>query len=407
MAAFKRALKWISWGLAGLIVLALLAIAVVVLLVDPNSFKARIESTVREATGREFALVGDIELNFFPWLALRTGEGRFGNPPGFAAEPMATWRSAQLGVRLFPLLAGDLEVDRIRLDGADVHLVLKADGTANWQGIAGDEPADPAAPTRRLTISGVDLRDSRVTFVDEGAPRRIVVSALNLSTDEIDPGQPFTDTSIAGNLHMDGFPVEGMPFELEVPKAALTQDYSSLDVDEFSVRLGGLEAEGSISGTLGEPLALAGRIDSNRFDLNALLTGVGIEAPKTTDPRALGQVELDASWRLEGSAMQVDPLVLSVDDTRFTGNFRRAAGDDPVGEFALRGDHLDIARYVPPTDPESEPFVLPTAALRALKFRGLLELDEVRYDDILMKGVTLRLLLDEQGLRSAQPANKS
>ena len=362
---------------------------------------------MRDATGREFALVGDIELKFFPWLALRTGEGRFGNPAGFAGEPMATWRSAQLGVRLFPLLGGDLEVDRIRLDGADVHLVLRADGTANWQGIVGDEPANPAEPTRRLTISGVDLRDSRVTFVDEGASRRIVVSALNLSTDEIAPDQPFTDTKIAGHLHMDGFPAAGLPFELEVPKATLTEDYSNLEVAEFTVRLGGLEAEGNIGGSLGEPLALAGRIDSNRFDLNALLTSVGIESPKTTDPRALGQVELDASWRLQGSAVQVDPLVLTIDDTRFTGNFRRGAGDEPVGEFSLQGDHLDIARYIPPTDPESEPFVLPTAALRALKFRGLLELEEATYDDIVMKGVTLRLLLDEQGLRSTQPPKKS
>ena len=38
---------------------------------------------VREATGRELTLVGDIELGFFPWLSLRTGEGRFGNAPAF------------------------------------------------------------------------------------------------------------------------------------------------------------------------------------------------------------------------------------------------------------------------------------------------------------------------------------
>ncbi len=130
MASFKRALKWISWGLAALTVLLLLGIAVLVLLVDPNGFKPRIEAAVREATGREFALVGDIDLKFFPWLALRTGEGRFGNPPGFAGEPMATWRNAQLGVKLFPLLRGDLVVDRIRLEGADVRLTLQG----RWHG---------------------------------------------------------------------------------------------------------------------------------------------------------------------------------------------------------------------------------------------------------------------------------
>src|SRR3954468_11423967 len=72
-----RILKWISWGLAGLVVLLLLSIAVVVWVVDPNAFKPRIEAEVRKVTGREFTLKGDIELGFFPWLALRTGAGSF------------------------------------------------------------------------------------------------------------------------------------------------------------------------------------------------------------------------------------------------------------------------------------------------------------------------------------------
>src|SRR5262245_7748872 len=158
---------------------------------------------------------------------------------------MATWRNAQLGVRLFPLLAGELEVDRIHLEGADVQLIRRADGTANWQGI-GEQSNQPPKPAtqRHLTIEGIDLRDSHVTFVDEGAPRRIEVSALDLSTDEIAPDQPFTDTKIAGTLHMEDFPAAGVHFELDVPKAMLAQDYSKLAVDEFTVRLGELEAEG-------------------------------------------------------------------------------------------------------------------------------------------------------------------
>ncbi len=400
MPSLKTALKWISWVLAGLTVLVLLTIAVVVLMVDPNSFKSRIESTVRDATGREFTLVGDIDLKFFPWLALRTGEGRFGNPAGFPDEPMASWRNAQLGVKLVPLLSGDLEVDRIRLEGADVRLTLKADGTANWQGITGNEPADPNAKSRHLTINGVDLKDSRITFVDEGTPRRIAVTALDLTTGDIAPDEPFTDTEIAGNLHMDGFPEAGVPFRLEVPKVVLSEDYSQLDVGEYQLQFGAFEGKGNIGGSLDEPLTLKGAIDTNAFDLRALLASVGIEAPKTTDPKALGKVELVASWRFEGGATNVDPLALTLDDTRFTGKFARGAGEDPVGDFTLRGDTMNIGRYIPPTDPASEPFVLPAAALKALKFRGVLELEQATYDDIVMKGVTLRLVLDEQGLRS-------
>jgi len=109
------------------------------------------------------------------------------------------------------------------------------------------------------------------------------------------------------------------------------------------------------------------------------------------------------SWRLDAGGVAVDPLAVALDDTRFTGNFRRGAGDEPVGDFTLRGDRLDIARYIPPTDPNSPPFVLPTATLKALKFRGVVELEQATYEDTLMKGVTLRLLLDEQGLRTQRP----
>jgi AsmA protein len=395
-----RLLKWVSWFLAGLVVLALVAVAVLVWVVDPNGFKPRIEAAVRDATGRDFTLVGDIELGFFPWLSLRTASGRFGNPPGFPAEPMAIWRSARLGVKVFPLLHGDLEVDRIRLDGADVRLTRRADGHANWEGMGSNHPADPQARGRHLTIDGVDLRDSRLLFVDATAARRVEITALSLTTGAIVPDQPFTGTEIQGDLHLAGFAPEGVPFHLEVPKAALSKDYSSLDVPGFEIKLGGLQAAGGISGQLGDTPRLAGKLESNTFDARALLKSLGIDAPKTADPRALTRVAVKTSWRLDGGAVAVDPLAVTLDDTHLTGSFQRGAGADAVGDFTLRGDRLDIARYVPPTDPNSPPFVLPTAALKALRFRGVIELGQATYEDTVMKGVTLRLLLDERGLRT-------
>lgn len=399
-----RVLKWVSLGFGAILALAVIGVLLIVWFVDPNRFRPRIESAVRDATGREFTLVGDIELGFFPWLALRTGHGSFGNAPGFGPEPMATWQSAQLGVRLFPLLRGDLVIDRVRLSGADVRLVRHPDGHGNWEGIGSGTPADPAENHRHVSVDGVEIRDSRLSFVDEAASRRIAITALDLTTDEITPGEPFTDTEIAGRLHMEGFAAEGVPFRLAVPKAELAEDYSKFGVEEFELTFGGFEAEGAARGTLGETMNLAGSIDTNEFDLRALLLSVGIEPPKTTDPKALGNIAAKVTWAFDGGAVRVDPIALTLDDTKFTGRFQRGAGEEAIGEFRLSGDALDIARYVPPTDPASEPFVLPTAELRALRFRGVIELTEAKYEDILMKGVTLRLLLDENGLRSESKA---
>jgi AsmA protein len=399
----SRLLKWIALGLGGLVALVFVAIVVIVWFVDPNHFKPRIEAAVRDATGREFALVGDIELGFFPWLALRTREGRFGNAPGFGPEPMVSWKRAQLGAKLIPLLRGRLVADRVILEGADVRLVRHADGHANWEGIGGNQPADPDAEPMEIRIDGVRIEDSSISFVDEAAPRRVSVTQLNLSTDGIAPGEPFTDTEISGVLRMDGFAPAGVPFVLDVPKATVPADMSSIDVPEFKLGFGDFEAAGGVQGTLGETPRLAGTLESNAFDLRSLLAATGIEAPKTTDQAALGKLQFASSWRFDAGAIALEPLSLTLDDTRFKGYFRRGAGETALGEFSLRGDTLDIARYIPPPDPDSEPFVLPTAALKQLQFRGDLQLEQATLGDISMKGVTLRLLLDEQGLRQVRP----
>lgn len=398
-----RVLKWIAWIIGGLLALALVGVLVIVWFVDPNRFKPRIEAAVRDATGRELTLAGDIDLGFFPWLALRTGEGRFGNAPGFGPGPMVAWRRAQLGAKLLPLLRGELVVDRVVVDGAEVRLVRRADGSANWQGIGPKGPAK-AAPAdagekTAVTIDGIEITDGRLSFVDETVPRRVEVAGLRLTTDEVDPDEPLTDTEIAGTLHMDGFAPAGVPFRVAVPEAVFGRDFASIEVKEYQLAFGGLEAEGGISGTLTEPMKLGGAVATNGFDLRALLASVGIAAPKTTDPKALGRIAVSGGWSFDAGAVALKTVALTLDDTHFSGAFTRGTGEGAVGVFQLRGDAIDIARYVPPPDPASEPFVLPAAALKALAFRGVVELEQATYGDTVLKGVTLRLLLDEQGLR--------
>jgi AsmA protein len=387
-------------GLGALVALVVLGVLVVVWLVDPNSFKSQIEGAVRDRTGREFTLVGDIELGFFPWLSLETGEGRFGSPAAFGPEPLVRWKSAKLGVKLLPLLSGDVIADRIFLSGADLRLVRRADGSANWVGLTRDEPADPNAKPTRLNVEGLEIKDSHLVFIDEGVPRRIEITGFNLSTDEVSLGKPFTDTEINGVLHMDGFAPEGVPFRADVPKVVLPENFVSVDVESYAIAFGGFEAKGGVRGSLGEHPKLSGDVASNHFDLRVLLASVGVNAPKTTDPKAIGKIAFGGTWAFDDGAIRVDPLSFDLDETHFTGSFSRTAGDAATGEFSLSGNSLDIARYIPPSDPTSEPFVMPTAALKALRFRGEIRLAQATLDDIEMKDVVLRLLLDDQGLRS-------
>ena len=192
-------------------------------------------------------------------------------------------------------------------------------------------------------MGAIRIEDSRLSFVDEAAARHIELASLDLTTDEVVPGEPLTDTAISGVLHVAGFARHGVPFALRVPKLDAPADFSAVQVEEFEISFGGLEAEGAIRGTLGDHPRLEGSLETNAFDPRALLTALGIAAPATTDPEALGKLQLAGGWKFEDGAVAIDPFTLLLDDTRLAGNVRMAAGAGP-GEFSLRGGRVDVAR---------------------------------------------------------------
>ena len=321
---------------------------------------------------------------------------------------MVTWKSAQLGVKLVPAAARRRSSPTASSSsGADLRLVRRADGSANWQGI-GRRPASRSQrrSPRELNIDGLEIEDSRLSFVDEGVPRRIEITASQSDYGRDRAGRtvhrhrrsPACCTWTASRA-------EGVPFRLEVPKAVAARRLSRRRRAANSPsRSAASRPRAAFAAHSANSPKLAGEIETNHFDLRALLTAVGIDAPKTTDPKALGKIALR---RHLGLRRRRDRASI-----RFRFDARRhafhrqlsaaTAGEDRARRILAARRLLDIARYIPPTDPASEPFVLPTAALKALRFRGVLELEQATLDDIDMKGVTLRLLLDEQGLRSVR-----
>ena len=98
-----RTLKTI--GIVVGVVVALLVVAAVMfsLLFDPNDYKEQISAGVKDATGRELVIEGDIGLTLFPWLAIEIGRTELGNATGFDDTPFASFDSARLRVQVLPI----------------------------------------------------------------------------------------------------------------------------------------------------------------------------------------------------------------------------------------------------------------------------------------------------------------
>src|ERR1700736_3043566 len=164
-----RARKILGYLVGGLIAVAALLLLSVWLLVDPNQYRGKIAAAVKDATGRDLVLQGDIKLSVFPWVALELGPAALGNPPGFSTQAFVSLRHAAVRAKLLPLFHERLEIARVEIDGLDVRLERNAAGKGNWEGFGRSEgnaaqtPA-PAGQRPLAGLPGVKITQARLTL---------------------------------------------------------------------------------------------------------------------------------------------------------------------------------------------------------------------------------------------------
>ena len=165
---------------------------------DPNDFKSTMSEQVKEATGRELSIEGDLELSLFPWLGVKTGALTLGNPAGFEKAPFAHVDAAEARAKLLPLFSGELEMDTVSLQGLELNLVKLRNGKNNWSDLGSKktgktettEKSASADKLAALAIGGVDIQGATITWDDQQARERIELTDLNLKTGELELGAP-------------------------------------------------------------------------------------------------------------------------------------------------------------------------------------------------------------------------
>lgn len=411
-----RIFRWLAVAVLASIALMLIAAAVLLLVVDPDRFRGRIEAAVREASGRDFRLEERIELEFFPSLAIDTGFGRLSNAPGFVgppgAAPFASWRKASLGARLVPLLRGELIVDRVRIEGLELNLARDAHGAGNWEDLAagGGEGEGRDGGDRRLaleSLAGIEVSDSTLSFRDARSGRELRAGGLSLEVDAWRPGKP---VELESAFDFSTAPMR-VPVRTRVAAHVIpTSEGASVELAELVMEVANARAEGRANvrvggaSTAGVPSG-EGALKLEAGSMRMLLVALGVEPRPTRDPKALGRTSIDVRWRLSPAerALFVDPLTIALDETTLAGKLEWPLAEEGVIRFALLGDAIDLARYLEPEGFEGEPFVLPTEALARLRASGEVTFAAASLADARLKGVRLRLVLDEGGLRAMPP----
>jgi AsmA protein len=203
----KKALKILAWVVGVPLVLLVAVIIIVPLVFDPNEHKPQLTALVKDATGRDFKIDGDIKLSLFPWVGVSTGAVELGNAPGFGPEPFARLDKADVRVAIVPLLSKRVEVATLTVHGAAVHLARDKQGKSNWDDLTAsaaaatpaeqappprDTPTGPAAMAASFALGGIDIRDATLTWHDAAAGTSQRIEGLQLTTGAVKLGPQLT-----------------------------------------------------------------------------------------------------------------------------------------------------------------------------------------------------------------------
>ncbi len=364
--------------LAGIVAgLAVAAAVLIPLLVDPNDFRQEIAGAVERSTGRKLEIEGKIGLSVFPWLGVELGAARLGNAPGFGSAPFASIQSAQVRVRLLPLLHKELQADTITLRGLVLNLARRADGATNWDDLMRprrDSGHPDGVGLAALAVGGVEMTGARLTWADARSGSRYTADHLSLETGALTPGRPFPVTvsldakgappNVAGHVTLSGqvsidpqgsrAQIRGARLGVQIPEpgASLKQVQGELSTDlDFDgasrhLRLDGARLRLSASGSEhGLRSVSATARASVSLDLNTLALAVrGLKADYdlntgAADVHAAGslQGEIDADLTTRSARLTHARLETLAEST---GLGLKSAGAVVTGEVMLAGDLL-------------------------------------------------------------------
>jgi AsmA protein len=405
----NRGIKILVWLIAGVAALFAVAAIAFLFLFDPNDFKEDVEQAVESSTGRELDIAGDVSVQIFPWLAVEIGEARLGNAPGFGDAPFAAFESVTLSVQVMPLIfQRQVVVGTAEVDGLQLNLSVKADGTDNWSDLAASGDAEvviaedgatpePGRTSGKLAVSGMAIRNATITYAS-GTD----AYALTEADFTIGPVYGDEDKLTVGEIAFQAL-VSGateIPTRLELSTGGIEVDLQGqvaniqpLDVSILGVDLNAAFEPFDYAGDLDAPAAL--RIDP--FSPRSVMTLLGTEPPSMADPSALSKVSIEATANVRESSAGLSGVRIVVDDTTLTGAM--TVPFDPAGRFnlELEADAIDLNRYMTVDEEEAAaseataPMEIPADLIRPLNVGGGLKIASVRVGNLELTGVTVGL----------------
>lgn len=295
----RRALKITSIGVAGII--ALIALVLILLsLFDLNRARPWINQKVSEATGREFAINGDLTLSwerpaqpqvgwrrFMPWPHFRAYDVMLSNPEWATTGPtMAQIEQVDFNINLLPLFKKVISVSSFILTEPRLMLEQDEDGNNNW---TFKEKEDEKESKWQLALHDISITTGTVRVV-AAAKKADVTARIDTLTDGEDVGG--IRWKITGKFNgdaVDGSGTAGSLLSLRESNVEYPLD-ARLKVGKTEVTAKGTFTDPANLSALDVKLKITGASMSQLFPLTGLVLP---DTPKfSTEGRVVGKLDI-------------------------------------------------------------------------------------------------------------------
>ena len=244
----------IAIGVLVLIVVLVGLIFALPFLIDLNKYQDQYKPLIEEALNRKVQLQ-DIRLTIWPRIGARVAGFAVLDDPAFSSGPFASLSSLDVGVKLMPLLSGQVEVEEITLREPVITVVKNKNGVLNVATIGKPGKAAPTAPSRApipstegplkilalLAVDQVSISGGKLTYRDLSAakPTEYVLQDVDLRLNSVRLG-------LTPTLHLDTVvqPLN-LPVRLDGTFGPLKE---TTDIDAINLQLALGKTEFTITG---------------------------------------------------------------------------------------------------------------------------------------------------------------
>jgi AsmA protein len=420
-----KLLKVALYGIGGLVLLAVVAVAAAVLIVDGAFVKARIEQAMKEKN-RTVSIEGTPKVRLFPVAGIVLGKTSIGEPG--SNQIFVSLESAEVAVRTLPLLSGEVAVDTLKVAGLRANVVRRKDGTMNFADLAagGEKAGGRGDAPARIKLAEMLIEKAHLSWRDEASGQELSVVDLNVKTGRLDgqtPGEVALSARITGRkpeLDLRAASSGALRFDLARAEFAFdrfsVQAKGRIDRDTLEAEFAAPKVEVTPARATGSEVRGSVLVKGPQRNLNARLRIAAVEgsAKALSIPSialdvdaALEHLRMKASLQaavkanLEKQDLEAD-LSGKLDDSGVKAKLALSSFAPLAASFDATLDRLNVDRYLPPEKKDARADApIDLAGLKGKKVSGKLAIGHLTVRRVKLENLKAEVKLADGRLEVA------